>query len=106
MLARAIKQYNHVIVRNALTALAEAYPDRVVTASATILRGLFIVYRDYANKSGFDPDDFIEAIGAVDPECWLDAVREVKDSNPAYSRPEAMAEALMDVAEQHVEEAA
>lgn len=99
MLARSIKTFNHVIVRNALTALAEAYPATVVTASASVLRGLFIVYRDFANKADFDPDDFIEAIGAVDPEGWLTEAREIQIANPSYSRPEAMAEALMDAAE-------
>lgn len=96
MLARSIKRFNEAIVRNALTALAEAYPDRVVTASSSLLRGLFIVYRDYANKPDFDPDSFIAAMGECAPDCWLEEAREVRVANPTYSMPEAMSEALMD----------
>ncbi len=93
-LARMIKTHGECVVRNALTALREAYPDTPVNCSARLLSALATIYRD-GNLGGIDCDSFIETVGSIEPNDWLDSGRDVQRSNPSLSAPEALIEAML-----------
>lgn len=95
MLAKSIKQAGEAPVRNALTALREAYPDQPVRIAGTMLRALIVIYRDDLLK-GVDCDDFIETLGSVEPQSWIEAGQDMARDNPAYSRIESIVEAMLD----------
>jgi len=96
MLARQVKLSGEAAVRNALVALREAFPDSPIRQAATILRALIDCYG--AGRVG-DPDALIEVLGFVDdPSDWLLEAELYKRNNPALSKREALAEALLDSA--------
>jgi len=95
MLVKVVRAFGQAPVRNALTALREAYPNRAVTNSSTLLKALILVYRGTGLEGG-DPDAFIEALGEVDPADWDDFGREQRRQSPTLSRIEAIAEAMLD----------
>lgn len=95
MLVKMRKAHGEAVVRNALVALREAYPDSVVTVSATLLKALIFLYRDDRLR-GEDPDLFIEAIGQIEePRDWEDYGREQKRLSPVFSRVESIGEAML-----------
>jgi hypothetical protein len=94
MLARLIKTHGECAVRNALTALREAYPTTAVNCSATLLRALATIYRD-GRLAGLDCDTFIETLGSIEPNDWLDSLRDMQRGNPSLSRQEALVEAFI-----------
>ena len=55
-------------MRNALTALREAY-EEPVRQTATVLQALITIYASDA-LDGKDPDAFITSIGMVEPADW------------------------------------
>lgn len=92
MLARQVKQQGEAAVRNALTALREAFPEVPVRAASTLLRALIDLY---ASARIDDPDCLIDALGGVDdPADWLLEAQIYQRENPAFSRREALAEVL------------
>jgi hypothetical protein len=95
-LVKAIKQHGDAVIANALVAIAEAYQGKVKTHAATVLKALLLIYSDDANRPGFDPDLFIEALGRVEMDMWNDLAREARRANPALSGRESMALAMMD----------
>jgi hypothetical protein len=98
MIQRAIAAIGEEPVANALVALGEAYPDIVVTNAARLLNALFLIYTEDANRPGFDPDLFIQALGSVRPTAtWTDFAEDAQRASPALSRREAHAAAMMEV---------
>lgn len=96
MLIKAVKTFGEPVVRNALTALAEAHAGQVLTSGATLLKSLFVIYRDDAPRPGFDPDLFIEGLAAVQHRDWIDEIVRVKREQPALSRVDALATAMIE----------
>lgn len=96
MLAKAITIHGDAVVRNALTALAEANPGRVMTSSATVLRALLVIYSEDAKQPGFDPDLFIEALATLETHEWIDEGRSVQVKQPGLSRIDAIATAMIE----------
>jgi hypothetical protein len=92
MIARAVRKIGECPVRNALTALREAYPDQPVPNAATLLKPLFTIYRD---KRISDPDLLIELLGAVSPLDWQLESAGLRLRNPQLSREEALVECLV-----------
>lgn len=95
MLAKAIAKVGDTVVRNSLTALAEAYSDRVVTSSATILKGLFGVYEGTATEDDFDADIFIESLREIAPEDWDMAAAELRSRHPMLSKTDRLTVAMI-----------
>lgn len=103
MLAREAKRQGGAAVRNALTALREAFPDTPVRQGSSILRALIDLY---ATDKVTDPDAFIDALGAVDdPSDWMLEAQVVKQNNPALSRREALCNAFLTTAAAFSEQA-
>lgn len=94
MLAKATKTCGPAAVRNALTALREAYPDTAFNTAATMLKALIPIFRD-GDLNGGDPDLFIEVLGSTDPDTWIDGGREYRRRNPALSYAEALAASMV-----------
>jgi hypothetical protein len=92
MIAKAVRKMGECPVRNALTALREAYPDSPVPNAATLLRALFVIYRD---KRAPDPDLLIELLGAVLPADWQLESAGLRLRNPQLSREEALIETIV-----------
>lgn len=95
MLARAIGKLGDQVVRNALTALAEAYPDKVVASGSTILKGLFGVYDGPALDADFDADDFIDSLKEIEPEDWDMAQAELRARHSMLSRTDRLTLAML-----------
>jgi len=99
MLVRQVRALGEAPVRNALTALREAYPDTPVTTPSRLLQALMFIFEHDARRRGFDADDLIEALAEVDnPEDWLEEGVGMKRANPSLSRREALAEAMIEAA--------
>lgn len=94
MLIKAVKSNGEAPVRNALTALREAYPDSPVTNTAALIKALVLIYRDN-DLAGIDPDLFIETLGTVLPTDWPDYGREQRRMSPALSNIEGIAAAMV-----------
>lgn len=94
-IVRALRQYGDNVVRNSLVALSEAFQGQVLKLSVTILRALYPIYADEAKRPGFDPDVFIESLGAVEQQTWLDLARDVQQQQPALSARECVSIAMM-----------
>jgi hypothetical protein len=92
MIARTVRKSGECVVRNALTALREAYPDAPVPNAATLLKALFIIYRD---KRAENPDLLIEMLGAVLPTDWQLEAAGLRLKNPRLSRDEAIVECIV-----------
>lgn len=84
------------VVRNALVAMGEAFSSKVNGVAATLLKALILIYRDDATRPGFDPDLFIEALGAVEPGDWPELGRDARSSSPTLSVREGIAAAFME----------
>lgn len=97
MLTRQVKAFGEAPVRNALSAMREAYPDVQVTVASTLLRALIPIYRDN-DIEGIDPDVFIETLGSIEPGGWCDEGRDYRRRNPALSGNEAIAAAMVKAA--------
>lgn len=93
-LVKRLRADGEAAVRNALTALREAYPDRPVPNSATLLNALVCIYRD-GDLDGIDPDLFIETMGEIEPGDWDDFGREERRNSPVLSRIEGLALAMV-----------
>lgn len=94
MLAREVRISGEAAVRNALTALREAYPDQPVSNTATLLKALIPIYRD-GDLDGGDPDLFIETLGTVEPADWDDYGREQRRKAPVLTRIEGISAAML-----------
>lgn len=92
MIVKALKAEGECIVRNALTALREAYPATTVTNTATMLKALFLIYR---GKRVSDPDLLIETLGAVAPCDWEMERHGLRLRNPQLSLNEALVETIV-----------
>lgn len=95
MLVKHMKAHGAAPIRNALTALREAYPDTPVSNAATLLKALIALYAG-DDMAGADPDLFIEALGAIEPNGWEDEGQDYRRNNPSVSRVDAIAAAMMD----------
>jgi len=99
MLVRQVRAIGEAPVRNALTALREAYPDTPVTTPAKLLMALMLIFEEPERFGGFDADDLIQALGEVDqPGEWLEEGRDMGRVNPSLSLREALAAAMADAA--------
>ncbi|MFN3424855.1 MAG: hypothetical protein ACK40C_09150 [Novosphingobium meiothermophilum] len=94
MLANAARVHGPAVVRNALTTLREAYPDTAFNTANTMLKALIAIYRD-DDLSGGDPDLFIEMLGSVSPDTWIEGGRDYRRHNRALSHIEALAAAMV-----------
>jgi hypothetical protein len=92
MLVKALKAEGECVVRNALAALREAYPETTVTNTVTLLKALFLIYR---NKLAADPDHLIEMLGAVSPVDWELERAAVRLRNPQLSLVDALVETIV-----------
>jgi hypothetical protein len=102
MLARQVRLMGEAPVRNALTALREAYPDTPVTTPSRLLTALMLIFRDENLRRGFDADDLIEALGGFDePTDWLEEGRGMQRANPSLSNREALAHAMVEAAREN-----
>lgn len=95
MLVKYMKWKGPAPIRNALTALREAYPEKQVSNSATLLKALIEVYSGN-DLTGGDPDLFIEALGMVEPNDWEDSGHEYRRMNPSATRVDAIAAAMVE----------
>ena len=91
-IVKALRKYGACVVRNALTALREAYPDAPVPNASTLLGALFEIYHD---KRVSDPDLLIEMIGAVLPTDWQLESEGLRLRNPTLSRADALIETIV-----------
>lgn len=99
MLVKQVKAIGEAPVRNALTALREAYPDTPISTPAKLLHALMLIFQEGGRRNGFDADDLIEAIGSVYvPSDWLDEGSGMARANPSLSNREALAEAMIQAA--------
>lgn len=99
MLVRQVRAIGEATVRNALTALREAYPDTPVTVPSKLLGALMLIFQHDWMRRGFDADDLIEALAdCEDPQGWLEEGRGMARANPALSSREAIAEAMCEAA--------
>lgn len=97
MLVAEMRVRGEPVVRNALTALAEAYPDTVHVRAATILRALLPIYAEEATRNGFDPDRLIEALSSVEQADWPDHAADTRNRlHGAVSHREALSLAILD----------
>lgn len=95
MLVKYAKYKGQAVVRNALAALREAYPDTQVSNSSTLLKALMVIYEGN-DLDGGDPDLFIEALGMIEPSDWEDRGHEYRRKNPASTRVDAIAAAMIE----------
>lgn len=99
MLSRAFNGIGEAPVRNALTTLREAFPDRPVRTASRLLQALMLLFSDEGYWKRVDPDALIDTIGAVDdPADWIAEGYEVRRRNPALSTREGIAEAMVQAA--------
>ena len=96
MLVNALRVHGEPVIRNALTALAEAHAGQVLTSAATLLKSLFLIYSVDAKRPGFDPDLFIAGLAEVKHREWIDEIGRVHREQPALSRVEALATAMIE----------
>jgi hypothetical protein len=92
MIVKALKTEAECGIRNGLTALREAYPDGTVPNAATMLKALFLIYRD---KRVSDPDLLIEMLGAVSPTDWELERSGLRLRNPQLSLTDALVETIV-----------
>lgn len=90
----AVKQFGERVVTCALIALSEAYQGKVLSRGATLLPGLYPLYRDHAGQD-FDPDLFIETLGSIEQLEWLEEARALKRADGTISQRQALAEVMM-----------
>lgn len=106
MLARALKAQGEAPVRNALTTLREAFPDRPVRTASRLLQALMLLFGDETYWKRVDPDALVTALAdAADPADWISEGYEVRRRNPAISTREGIAEAMVQAATQWAEAA-
>lgn len=99
MLAKQVQTSGEAPVRNALTALREAYPETPVTTPARMLGALILIFEDDARRRGFDADDLIDALAAYEqPTDWIGEGLGMARANPSLTRREALAEAMIEAA--------
>jgi len=91
MIVKAVKMYGEEAVRNGLTALREAYPDKPVANVATLLTALFTLYRDSRVS---DPDLLIETLAEVEPADWEVARSDIRRRRADLSQRAGMVEAI------------
>lgn len=96
MLMRSVDMYGESVVSNALVAMAEAHKGQTLNVAATVLKALFVIYRDDAKQVGFDPDLFIAALGSVAHADWPEDGRRVQVEQPGLSRIDALATAMIE----------
>jgi hypothetical protein len=92
MIVKALKAEGECVVRNALTALREAYSEITVTNTVTLLKALLLIYRD---KRIANPDVLIEMLGAVAPNDWELERSAVRLRNPQMSLNDALVETIV-----------
>jgi hypothetical protein len=100
MLARMVRTHGEAPVRNALTALREAYQDTPVTVPATLLKALVAIYAE-DRLAGADVDVFIESLATIEPRDWIEAGRDMRRCAPSLSPRAALAEAMLDNFREH-----
>lgn len=106
-IVKALRLHGEVVVRNVLTAMAEAFAGQVLVRAATIFNALLLIYTDDANRAGFDPDRFIAALGSLEQLDWVAAADDTREQrNRTISAREAMAVAFMEAYDLHEQAAA
>lgn len=95
MLVKAVKSSGEAPVRNALTALREAYPKTPVRNAATMIKALIPIYRD-GDLDGGDPDLFIETIGECEPRDWEAHGLEHRRRHPVLTRIEGITGSMLE----------
>lgn len=94
MIVKALKSEGEAVIRNALTALREAYPDRPVRNTSVMLKALILIFR--RDECRGDPDALIEAIGsAEDSTDWDLLATDERRKNPGLSRIESFEAAIV-----------
>jgi hypothetical protein len=94
MIVKALKQYGEPVVRNSLTAIREAYPEKPVGKMSLLLKALFLVFKE--NRAAADPDVLISALAEVDPDDWEMHGLDVRRADVSLSRIESVAQAITD----------
>lgn len=67
----AYRTHGRIIASAALVALSEAFEGRILRYAGQILRGLFRFYAVQGRFDDFDPDAFIDRLGASTQEQWM-----------------------------------
>lgn len=93
-LTRALACHGAPVVRNALTALREAYPDTAFNTAATMLKALIMIFRD-GDLEDCEPDLLIETLAEAEPDIWIDSGHDHRRRHQALSRIEALAAAIV-----------
>lgn len=94
MIVKSLKNEGEAVIRNALTALREAYPDRPVRNTSIMLKALFLIFR--RGDCGGDPDALVDAIGsAEDSTDWDLLALDERRANPGLSRVESFEAAIV-----------
>jgi hypothetical protein len=94
MIVKAAKLYGEPVVRNALTALREAYPEKPVGKMSLLLKALFLVFKE--NRASDDPDVLISALAEVEPDDWEMHGHDARRADVSLSRIEGVAQAITD----------
>jgi hypothetical protein len=96
-LVKSIKLYGDIVVANALVAVGEAFAGKILERGATILNSLTLIYTDDAKRPGFDPDQFIAALGSVSQLDWIAFAADTREQRGrSVSFREALAIAFME----------
>lgn len=96
-LVKAMRAYGEPVVADALTALAQAYPDTVMVRAATLLNALTLIYSDDAQRPGFDPAHFIVALGSIAQLDWVGHASDTREQRGgAISFRDALAVTFME----------
>lgn len=103
MIVKAVRKVGECPVRNALAALREAYPDSPVPNGATLLRALFVIYRD---QRVADPDLLIELLGSVLPLDWPLEAAALRLRNPQTSREDCLIQTIVNTCDEAVHDRA
>jgi hypothetical protein len=94
MIVKELRREGEAVVRNALTALREAYPDKPVGKMSMLLKALFLVFRD--NRCADDPDAFISALAEVEPDDWEMHGHDARRADASLSRIESVAHSMVE----------
>lgn len=94
MIVKALKLHGEAVVRNALTALREAYPEKPVGKMSLLLKALFVVFTE--NRCCADPDALISALSEIEPDDWEMHGQDARRNDVSLSRIEGVAQAITD----------
>jgi hypothetical protein len=94
MIVKSLKSEGEEIVRNALAALREAYPEAPITNTATMLKALFCIYRDRRAAHRL----LVETLAELPSLDWELCRHDVRRSRPELSLRDALVETIIEAA--------